>query len=83
MDAPLRAHWPKLGLWGLLEAILIALSVVVKADPGGTFTWDPTITDCRDQAWNCQFSRARAAQHRACRGSQQGWRQEVLRACRA
>lgn len=57
MDAPLRAHWRKLGLWLLLEGILLALTVVVKADPA-EFVWDPSIPDCHDQAWNCQFSGA-------------------------
>ena len=58
MDGPLWLHWPKLGLWLLLESILLALTIKVK-EPGSTFQWDPAITNCREQAWSCEFSSER------------------------
>ena len=56
MDAPLRAHWPKLSLWVVEEGTLLALTITMWLDPEET-VWDPTITDCRQQNWNCHFTR--------------------------
>lgn len=56
MDAPLRAHWPKLLLWGAEEGVLLALTLVVQGGRGA-MAWDPSIPDCRQQDWTCKFSR--------------------------
>ena len=55
MDGPLWLHWPKLGLWLLLEGILLALTIEVK-EAGSTFQWNPAIPNCREQAWSCEFN---------------------------
>ncbi|EFN59469.1 hypothetical protein CHLNCDRAFT_138062 [Chlorella variabilis] len=60
MDAPLRAHWPKLSLWVVEEGTLLALTITMWLDPEET-VWDPTITDCRQQNWNCHFTPAGSA----------------------
>ena len=55
MDGPLWLHWPKLGLWLLLEGILLALTIEVK-EAGSSFRWNPAIPICREQAWSCEFN---------------------------
>jgi len=54
MDAPLRYHWPKLGLWLGLEGILLGLTIHLQTSHR-PMTWDPAITDCRQQDWDCSF----------------------------
>ena len=56
MDAPLWTHWPKLIVWVAEEATLLVLGLVLD-DPFEETYWDPTITDCRQQDWNCHFKR--------------------------
>ncbi|KAL4431078.1 hypothetical protein ABPG75_006334 [Micractinium tetrahymenae] len=57
MDAPLWAHWRKLPLWLTLEAVLLALTLVIETDPNQV-TLDPAITDCRYQNYDCSWKPA-------------------------
>lgn len=58
MDAPLHAHWPKLILWAVSEAILLALTLLIltTSAPGNVPLEGPGVTDCTQREWNCHFT---------------------------
>ena len=66
MDAPLWLHWPKLGLWVTLEGILLGLTLVVQTRSDPPVVWNPAISDCRFQAWDCSFNGERVDHLGAC-----------------
>ncbi|GAB4817729.1 hypothetical protein N2152v2_004775 [Parachlorella kessleri] len=57
MDAPLWAHWPKLGLWVAFEAVLLALTGYLQRQDLAPRSYQPPGTqgDCRHWVYDCEF----------------------------
>ena len=55
MDGTWLLHWKKLWLWGVMEAALTWLTIYLATATFVPEPYDPTIANCRDQAWDCHF----------------------------
>lgn len=55
MDAPWKVHLPKAVMWGVFEAVLLALSLYLELHPGNVVVPPGTERDCSLWSYDCSF----------------------------